>query len=146
MQTLGSRIREARERKGLLQSELATLVGVKSSGIISNWEKDVNKPDSDKLVRLCKALDVSASYILDYSGSDFVVTTSEQEIIEKYRTLDDHGRRVVNFLLNEEAARVAASKEQGHKHLTDEEAIALASQRYGSIRRLSNDLDQEESG
>lgn len=146
MQTLGSRIREARERKGLLQSELATLVGVKSSGIISNWEKDVNKPDSDKLVRLCKALDVSASYILDYSGSDFVVTTSEQEIIEKYRTLDDHGRRVVNFLLNEEAARVAASKEQGHKHLTDEEAIALATQRYGSIRRTTVDQDQEESG
>lgn len=146
MQTLGSRIREARERKGLLQSELATLVGVKSSSIISNWEKDVNKPDSDKLVRLCKALDVSASYILDYSGSDFVVTTSEQEIIEKYRTLDDHGRRVVNFLLNEEAARVAASKEQGHKHLTDEEAIALATQRYGSIRRTTVDQDQEESG
>ena len=146
MQTLGSRIREARERKGLLQSELATLVGVKSSGIISNWEKDVNKPDSDKLVRLCKALDVSASYILDYSGSDFVVTTSEQEIIENYRTLDDHGRRVVDFLLNEEAARVAASKEQGHKHLTDEEAIALATQRYGSIRRTTVDQDQEESG
>lgn len=146
MQTLGSRIREARERKGLLQSELATLVGVKSSGIISNWEKDVNKPDSDKLVRLCKALDVSASYILDYSGSDFVVTTSEQEIIEKYRTLDDHGMRVVNFLLNEEAARVAASKEHGHKHLTDEEAIALSTQRYGSIRRTTVDQDQEESG
>ena len=146
MQTLGSRIREARERKGLLQSELAALVGVKSSGIISNWEKDVNKPDSDKLVRLCKALDVSASYILDYSGSDFVVTTSEQEIIEKYRTLDDHGKRVVDFLLNEEAARVAASKEQGHNHLTDEEAIALASQRYGSIRRTTVDQDQEESG
>ena len=146
MQTLGSRIREARERKGLLQSELATLVGVKSSGIISNWEKDVNKPDSDKLVRLCKALDVSASYILDYSGSDFVVTTSEQEIIEKYRTLDDHGKRVVDFLLNEEAARVAASKEQGYKRLTDEEAIALATQRYGSIRRTTVDQDQEESG
>lgn len=142
MQTLGSRIREARERKGLLQSELATLVGVKSSGIISNWEKDVNKPDSDKLVRLCKALDVSASYILDYSGSDFVVTTSEQEIIEKYRTLDDHGKRVVDFLLNEEAARVAASNEQGRKHLTDEEAIALVARRYGYL--FNSDPDDEE--
>mgnify|MGYP002775033722 CR=1 FL=1 len=142
MQTLGSRIREARERKGLLQSELATLVGVKSSGIISNWEKDVNKPDSDKLVRLCKALDVSASYILDYSGSDFVVTTSEQEIIEKYRTLDDHGRRVVNFLLNEEAAMVAALMEQGRKRLTDEEAIALVARRYGHL--FNSDPDDEE--
>lgn len=142
MQTLGSRIREARERKGLLQSELATLVGVKSSGIISNWEKDVNKPDSDKLVRLCKALDVSASYILDYSGSDFVVTTSEQEIIEKYRTLDDHGKRVVDFLLNEEAARVAALMEHGRKRLTDEEAIALVARRYGHL--FNSDPDDEE--
>lgn len=78
--------------------------------------------------------------------SKIPVTSDEQELLEKYRTLDDHGKRVVDFLLNEEAARVAASKEQGHKRLTDEEAIALATQRYGSIRRITVDQDQEESG
>lgn len=74
------------------------------------------------------------------------VTSDEQELLEKYRTLDDHGKRVVDFLLNEEAARVAALIEQGRKRLTDEEAIALATQRYGSIRRITVDQDQEESG
>lgn len=78
--------------------------------------------------------------------SKIPVTSDEQELLEKYRTLDDHGKRVVDFLLNEEAARVAASNEQGHNHLTDEEAIALSTQRYGSIRRTTVDQDQEESG
>lgn len=52
MSTLGERIRFAREQKGLLQSELAKLINVKSSGVISNWEKDLNKPDAEKIVRL----------------------------------------------------------------------------------------------
>lgn len=70
------------------------------------------------------------------------VTSDELELIGKYRTLDDHGKRVVDFLLNEEAARVAASKEQGHKHLTDEEAISLVARRYGHL--FNSDPDDEE--
>lgn len=74
--------------------------------------------------------------------SQMPVTSDEQELLEKYRTLDDHGKRVVDFLLNEEAARVAASKEQGHKRLTDEEAIALVARRYGHL--FNSDPDDEE--
>ncbi len=72
------------------------------------------------------------------------VTSDELELIGKYRTLDDHGKRVVDFLLNEEAARVAALMEQGHKHLTDEEAIALVARRYGHLFN-SNPNDEEKS-
>ena len=74
--------------------------------------------------------------------SKIPVTSDEQELLEKYRTLDDHGKRVVDFLLNEEAARVAASKEQGRKRLTDEEAIALVARRYGHL--FNSDPDDEE--
>ena len=68
MSTMGERIKRAREAKGLLQSQVAELIPVKSGGVISNWEKDINKPDADKIVRLCQVLDVSLSYLLDYYG------------------------------------------------------------------------------
>ena len=80
------------------------------------------------------------------SVSTKTVTSDELQLIDKYRTLDYHGKRVVDFLLNEEAARVAASKEQGHKHLTDEEAIALVARRYGHLFNTDPAEDEEISG
>lgn len=110
MSTLGERIRFAREQKGLLQSDLAKLINVKSSGVISNWEKDLNKPDAEKIVRLCSVLDISASYLLDYYGKpDIEFSSSEIKHIKKYRDLDDHGRELVDLVLDKEHERYLAS-------------------------------------
>ena len=109
--TLGERIRAARENKDLLQADLAKMIGVKSAGVISNWEKDLSKPDANKLVRLCKALDVSASYLLDYYGDeDFEVLPHEINIIKDFRNLDSHGKEVVLYLLRKELQRCSASQ------------------------------------
>lgn len=109
MSTLGERIKYSRESKGLLQSELATLVGVKSSGVISNWEKDINKPDAEKIVKLCDVLDISASFLLDYYGkSTFEAKPAEINHIKKYRALDSHGKKMVDFTLQEEWERSTA--------------------------------------
>lgn len=107
MSSLGERIRYAREQKGYLQSELAALIGAKSSGVISNWEKDLNKPDAEKIVKLCDVLDVSASFLLDYYGkSSFEFTASEEDYIKKYRILDSVGREHVDAILQWEIERI----------------------------------------
>lgn len=107
MNTLGERLRKAREDAGLSQTELAEKIGIKSSsGVISNWERDLNKPDADKIVRLCEVLKISASYLLDYYGkSDFQCTLSEQEHIKKLRSLDGYGKKAVNSVLDVEYDR-----------------------------------------
>lgn len=110
MSTLGERIRFAREQKGLLQSDLAKLINVKSSGVISNWEKDLNKPDAEKIVRLCSVLDISASYLLDYYGKpDIEFSSSEINHVKKYRVLDDHGKELVDLVLDKEYERRISS-------------------------------------
>lgn len=107
MSTLGSRIKSAREQKGLLQSELAKLISVKSAGVISNWEKDLNKPDAEKIVRLCSALDISASYLLDYYGKpDIELNSSEINLLKNYRLLDKHGKTIIDTILEEEMRRL----------------------------------------
>lgn len=70
MSSIGHRLKESRERKGLLQSELAKLIGVKSAGVTSNWGQDINKPNADKMVEICQALDISLSFLLDYYGEE----------------------------------------------------------------------------
>lgn len=54
---LGARIRDARERMGLLQSELATLVGT-SSRTVGNWERGETSP-RNKLGKLEDVLGVA---------------------------------------------------------------------------------------
>ncbi|MCI5902793.1 MAG: XRE family transcriptional regulator [Blautia sp.] len=106
MSTLGERIKYARESKGYLQNELAKLIGVKSAAVISNWEKGLNKPDAEKIVKLCNVLDVSASFLLDYYGkSSFEFTFPEEEFIKKYRSLDSYGQETVNMILDREICR-----------------------------------------
>lgn len=96
MSTLGERIREAREQKALLQSQLAELIGAKSSAVISNWEKDLNKPDADKIVKLCRALSVSASYLLDYYGGVATeMSPPEAELVSIYRSLNSQTQELL---------------------------------------------------
>jgi len=113
MSTMGERIKLSRESKNLFQSELAKLVGAKSGAVISNWEKDINKPDAEKIIKLCQALNISASYLLGYNGNeDSFFQPSEIEIITKYRALDRHGKEVIDFLLDKEYERSSSDLKQ----------------------------------
>lgn len=112
MSTLGERIRYAREQKGYLQGELAKLINVKSSGVISNWENNLNKPDAEKIVKLCDVLDISASFLLDYHGkTSFDLTPSEEEHVKKYRALDPPGKSHIDAVLQWETERVQQVKQ-----------------------------------
>lgn len=136
MSTMGERLRNARENKGLLQSQLANLIGVKSSAVISNWEKDTNKPDAEKIVRICEALNISLSYLLDYHGENPIkLSNTEMEHIKKYRVLDEHGKEMVDVVLDKEYKRyqkiqesiiISSSKIKGNvMHLQEQKIIYL---------------------
>lgn len=54
---MGARLRELREQKGLTQSQLADLVGVKRDAV-ARWEADVREPGWSNVVALARALGV----------------------------------------------------------------------------------------
>lgn len=106
--SIGSRIKELRERNGLSRSELATVLGV-TVGAISNYENDVSSPKEPILFKIIESLDCDANYLFQDSvkikTQQNDVTLAEYDHIKKYRNLDDHGKKVVDFILNEEADR-----------------------------------------
>ncbi|WP_280364852.1 LexA family transcriptional regulator [Pseudomonas sp. BN411] len=69
MKTIGSRIAAARIRKGINQSALSRLVGVKPQSVQA-WEADRNTPRPKRLGQIAAALDVSVSDLVDGSGVD----------------------------------------------------------------------------
>ena len=113
MNSLGTRIRNLRELHSMQQSELAQLVGVRND-VISNWERDVNKPNVDKLILLCKALNTTLAFLLDYSGAEENLSPLERTHIQKYRRLTDNGRATVDQMINTllEAGQTQAPSEE----------------------------------
>lgn len=103
MSTFGERVKAAREKKGMNQAQLARECEVSSAAIISNWENNINKPDFEKIVKLCIVLDVSPDYLLDYTpydGSD--LTEEEWAFIRGLRELDSERVEKIKAALQEE--------------------------------------------
>ncbi len=63
---LSEKITLCRKKQGLSQSDLADLLNV-SRQSVSKWETGEAMPDTDKLVALSKALEVSIDWLLDES-------------------------------------------------------------------------------
>lgn len=112
---IGYRIKEAREIQGLTQIELGKLVGVTGSAI-TNYENETSHPKEHVMYKLIEALKVDANYLfqdcvkLPKEAND--VTLAEYDCIKKYRELDHHGKKMVDFTLNEEWERSKADRKQ----------------------------------
>lgn len=61
----GEKIRRARKAAGLTQRQLAQQLGVSNTSV-SNWEKDLSRPDADLLQALCAVLGVQPN---DFYGT-----------------------------------------------------------------------------
>ena len=67
-QLIGRRIAAARALNDVSQARLAEKLGFHKM-TVSKWERGVQTPDGDAIYALCKALNVSADYILGLSDS-----------------------------------------------------------------------------
>ena len=69
----GDKIREARKAAGLTQRQLAEKVNVSNTSI-SNWEKNLSRPDPDTIQHLCWALNVQPNYFFSIGISSIPPT------------------------------------------------------------------------
>ena len=107
--TIGERIKIMREQLGLTQDELAIRVGYKHKTSVNKIESGERKLMQDKILAFAHALETTPEAIMGWDSEPEPVPSSlsvEEEMhIEKYRALDDHGKKVVDYILDEEYAR-----------------------------------------
>lgn len=113
-----SRLKEARKNRKMTQTQLGDAIGVAKSTIAS-YELGNSHPDVSKIQEIISVLGIDANYLWQDEMSEqqvsFRATLGEQEHIEKYRLLDPHGRKMVDFTINEETSRMeqeASNKKQ----------------------------------
>lgn len=98
-------IKALRKACGFTLKELADLCEV-SESTIQRIESGTRKPSFEVMLKLGEALNCPASDIFtDRNSAEFSASLIEREFIRKYRSLDKHGKSIVDFVLNEEAAR-----------------------------------------
>ncbi len=68
LKDIQARLRQSIKHSGIMQKEIAKIIGV-SPQTVSKYMKEDIFPALDTLAKLCKALDVSADYILGISES-----------------------------------------------------------------------------
>lgn len=108
--SISERIKQRREELDITRIELARLIGVTPSAI-ANYENGISSPKVELLYKLFSALDCDANYLyqdemksleINDKGS---VSIKEQEMVDKYRNLDDLDKKVVDDLINTLSSR-----------------------------------------
>lgn len=106
--SFGSRLKDKRNELNITQPQLAKMLGVSQSAV-GSWETDVNSPRATLLYDLFDILHCDANYLFQDETKELYkneATPDEFEnIIKKYRDLDDHGREMVDFTLQKEWER-----------------------------------------
>lgn len=108
--SINSRIKERREELGLTRNDLADIIGVTPSAI-ANYENGISSPKIELLYKLFNALKCDANYLYQdemttlSEHTNLPLSISEQEHIKKYRSLDTHGKELVDMVLNKEYHR-----------------------------------------
>ena len=109
---LSNRLKERREQLKLTQSEVASLLGI-TPGAVGNYENGVSTPKADILFKVFDALKCDANYLFqdemnERSQEDSATPLEMENIIKKYRALDEHGKEMVDFTLTKEWERSTA--------------------------------------
>ena len=111
---IGENIRQMRVSKNISQKELGEKLGGISQQQIGRWENGKAKKKKETIEKIANALGVDpyslysfemATEELEKESHAMVITEGEISHIKKYRTLDQHGKKVVDFLLEEEYSR-----------------------------------------
>jgi transcriptional regulator with XRE-family HTH domain len=85
--TIGLRIHEAMERKGMKQSQLCQMLGIKSSSMSNLISGKTKSPNAINLIKLAEILEVNQKWLMTGQGhpDDKRILVADEEI---HRSLD----------------------------------------------------------
>ena len=103
-------LKEIRTKKGFTQQQVADALEI-TKGAYSGYETGRREPDVFKIKALAQLFDVSGDALLETGFNNEIKFTSEEKThIKKYRTLDEHGKKLVDNVLNLECERVESTR------------------------------------
>lgn len=99
--SFGNQLKKRREELGLSRQSLAERLGISSSAI-SNYENGLSFPKEEVMLRLFDGLETEPNKLFQdhFQGGRHVLTHSERNMLEQYRSLSPTGRETVRSVVN----------------------------------------------
>jgi transcriptional regulator with XRE-family HTH domain len=148
---IGERLRSLRREKGMSKRELVSMLPLNYS-TYANYESGFREPNSEVLQVLAKYFNVSIDYIIGITENRkkadeiAILTDAEHEHIMKYRSLDEHGREIVDLVLTKEFERINFPNDRPiteHKHIVDMQWVTLKVFQQQASAGLGNYLNDD---
>lgn len=108
--SFGDRLTQLRKENGYnTRNEFAEKLGIPNT-TLRNYETGAREPGHTFLKQISELFNVSVDYLLCLTDNkevlnSFRIRSSEQALIKKYRSLDNHGKEMVDFTLEKEWER-----------------------------------------
>ena len=108
--TFGERLTQLRKENGYtVRNDFAEKLGIPGT-TLRNYEIGAREPGHSFLIQISEFFNVSVDYLLCLTDEKdrvfpFNLKSAELEHIKKYRTLDEHGKKMVDIVLEEEYSR-----------------------------------------
>ncbi len=114
---IGEKISFLLESNDMKQKELAKIVNISPSALSDLLNGKTKKLDILKARDISKVLGCSLDFLLDDSftentNDDLYFSVREKEFIKKYRFLDEHGKTIINIILDTEFDRCEEIEKQ----------------------------------
>lgn len=96
---LGDNIRRCREAAKLTQPQLAEILNI-TRNAVANWERDFARPDIERLIQMCSALDVSADDLLGIAPPEERVSAEDRAVLQAFHSLSEHDKRLIHIMMD----------------------------------------------
>jgi len=91
---VGERIKARRIELNITQAQLAERMGLAETSSISTYERETANLNTDKLIKLAKALDTTVGYFFGESSGNN--SSDEIELLSDYRRLNSRDKKIVS--------------------------------------------------
>lgn len=157
---LKDRLKKAMELNDMKQADLVN-IGNFDKGKLSSWLSGKYRPRQESIDKLSRILGVSEAWLMGYdipmermsdserfqewvseyneSHNPLMVSENEKSMVEKYRILDEHGKKVVDLIINEEYSRCKEERESEISLSKDELAKLPYEERLKFLRFENGD-------
>lgn len=122
MVDVGSRIKNRRKQLGYSAEKVAEIVGISPATMYRYEKNEIANMGTDKLLPIANVLSTTPAYLMGWTddpdsifppnstpdkavSSHPLISISEHRLLKKYRALDEHGKDVIDTLLEKEYNR-----------------------------------------
>ena len=122
------RINILKKQMGITTEELSKRSGIPAGTLNKILSGQTSDPKLETVKAIARVLECSIDEFVDDDGkfSKNVFTVEECRLVEKYRSLDSHGRKAVDAIIDLEYERCAENREAVLKLQNDKEFVRYA--------------------